>query len=144
MYYLVLGIVTLALVALCAYTFIDKNKAKELIDLLQHQLGELEKQLNKAKEEKNLVTIQLDDIRTKYNQSFERIDALNREKEDLVRQNAQCSKERSRLVTKVKDLECIAREKCKDVKEEVKVEMVKEDNPVKTKRPYKKREKKQD
>lgn len=47
-YYLVTGIITLALIALCAYSMADKTKAKQLINNLQKALQELEDKLGKA------------------------------------------------------------------------------------------------
>lgn len=47
-YYLVTGIITLALIALCAYSMADKTKAKQLINKLQKELQELEDKLGKA------------------------------------------------------------------------------------------------
>lgn len=86
-YYLVLGIVTLAFIAVLAYTMFDKTKAKKLIDKLQEELQEWEDRLVKSEKKTSDVKQSLENCTKQFDEMRVQRDNLkksNRELENLV------------------------------------------------------------
>lgn len=85
--YLVMGIVTLALIALCAFAMFDKTKAKKLIDKLQAELQDLEDRLVKSEKKTSDVRQSLENCTKQFEEMRVQRDNLkksNRELENLV------------------------------------------------------------
>lgn len=168
-YYLVTGIITLALIALCAFAMADKTKARQLINNLQKALQELEDKLDKAEKKAS-------ELKKRYDQSvklFEEMRTLrdglkrrNQELENLTLNCAEIEKSMREEIdfkdNRIKTLEDkIAKlsgelkakeqqevkveveETTQVVQEEVKAETTSEEKPKKVKRPYKRNQKKQ-
>lgn len=172
-YYLVTGIITLALIALCAFAMFDKTKAQKLINELQEKLDEMEQKLFKSEK-------RLSESKERYEKSVEQFDEMrvqrdalkksNRELENLVHNCNEVEKQMTEdlqfranriktLENKIAKLkkELKAKEEVKaveEVKEEIVPEVVKEEvkveetkteeaQPKKAKRPYKRSQKKQ-
>lgn len=86
-YYLVTGIVILALIALCAFAMFDKTKAKKLIDKLQEELQEWEDRLVKSEQKTSNVRQSLENCTKQFEEMRVQRDNLkksNRELENLV------------------------------------------------------------
>jgi chromosome segregation ATPase len=86
-YYLVLGIVTLAFIAVLAYAMFDKTKAKKLIDKLQEELQEWEDRLVKSEKKTSDVRQSLENCTKQFDEMRVQRDNLkksNRELENLV------------------------------------------------------------
>jgi chromosome segregation ATPase len=86
-YYLVLGIVTLAFIAVLAYAMFDKTKAKKLIDKLQEELQEWEDRLVKSEKKTSDVKQSLENCTKQFDEMRVQRDNLkksNRELENLV------------------------------------------------------------
>lgn len=86
-YYLVLGIATLALVAVLAFAMFDKTKAKKLIDKLQEELQEWEDRLVKSEKKTSDVRQSLENCTKQFDEMRVQRDNLkksNRELENLV------------------------------------------------------------
>jgi chromosome segregation ATPase len=173
-YYLVLGIVTLAFIAVLAYAMFDKTKAKKLIDKLQEELQEWEDRLVKSEKKTSDVRQSLENCTKQFDEMRVQRDNLkksNRELENLVHNCNEVEKQMSEdlqfkanriktLESKIAKLkkELKAKEEVKaveEVKEEIVPEVVKEEvkveetkteetQPKKAKRPCKKNQKKQD
>lgn len=173
-YYLVTGIITLALIAVLAFAMFDKTKAKKLIDKLQEELQEWEDRLVKSEKKTSDVRQSLEQCTKQFEEMRVQRDALkksNRELENLVHNCNEVEKQMSEdlqfkanriktLENKIAKLkkELKAKEEVKvaeEVKEEIVPEVVKEDvkveetkteeaQPKKAKRPYKRSQKKQD
>lgn len=172
-YYLVTGIITLALIALCAFAMFDKTKAKKLIDKLQEELQNLEDKLVKSekktfdvKQSLENCTKQFDELRVqrdnlkKSNRELENLVHNCNEVEKTMREEIEFKGNRIKtLESKIAKLkkELKAKEEVKaveEVKEEIVPEVVKEEvkveetkteeaQPKKAKRPYKRSQKKQ-
>ena len=172
-YYLVLGIVTLAFIAVLAYAMFDKTKAKKLIDKLQEELQEWEDRLVKSEQKTSDVRQSLENCTKQFDEMRVQRDNLkksNRELENLVHNCNEVEKQMTEdlqfkanriktLESKIAKLkkELKAKEDVKvveEVKEEIVPEVVKEDvkveetkteeaQPKKAKRPYKRSQKKQ-
>lgn len=172
-YYLVTGIITLALIALCAYAMFDKTKAKKLIDKLQEELQEWEDRLVKSEKKTSNVKQSLEQCTKQFDELRVQRDNLkksNRELENLVHNCNEVEKQMAEdlqfkanriktLENKIAKLkkELKAKEEVKaveEVKEEIVPEVVKEEvkveetkteeaQPKKAKRPYKRSQKKQ-
>ena len=173
-YYLVTGIVTLALIALCAFAMFDKTKAKKLIDKLQEELQEWEDRLVKSEQKTSNVRQSLENCTKQFEEMRVQRDNLkksNRELENLVHNCNEVEKQMAEdlqfkanriktLESKIAKLkkELKAKEDVKvveEVKEEIVPEVVKEEikveetkteeaQPKKAKKPYKRSQKKQD
>ena len=173
-YYLVMGIVTLAFIAVLAYAMFDKTKAKKLIDKLQEELQEWEDRLVKSEQKTSDVRQSLENCTKQFDEMRVQRDNLkksNRELENLVHNCNEVEKQMTEdlqfkanriktLESKIAKLkkELKAKEEVKvaeEVKEEIIPEVVKEEVKVeetkteeaqtkKAKRPYKKNQKKQD
>lgn len=173
-YYLVVGIVTLAFIAVLAYAMFDKTKAKKLIDKLQEELQEWEDRLVKSEKKTSDVKQSLENCTKQFDEMRVQRDNLkksNRELENLVHNCNEVEKQMAEdlqfkanriktLESKIAKLkkELKAKEEVKvveEVKEEIVPEVVKEEvkveetkteeaQPKKAKRPYKKSQKKQD
>lgn len=173
-YYLVVGIVTLAFIAVLAYAMFDKTKAKKLIDKLQEELQEWEDRLVKSEQKTSNVRQSLENCTKQFDEMRVQRDNLkksNRELENLVhncnevektmREEIEFKANRIKtLESKIAKLkkELKAKEEVKvaeEVKEEIVPEVVKEEvkveetkteeaQPKKAKRPYKRSQKKQD
>jgi chromosome segregation ATPase len=173
-YYLVLGIVTLAFIAVLAYAMFDKTKAKKLIDKLQEELQEWEDRLVKSEKKTSDVKQSLENCTKQFDEMRVQRDNLkksNRELENLVHNCNEVEKQMAEdlqfkanriktLESKIAKLkkELKAKEEVKvveEVKEEIIPEVVKEEvkveetkteeaQPKKAKRPYKRSQKKQD
>lgn len=86
-YYLVLGIATLAFIAVLAYAMFDKTKAKKLIDKLQEELQEWEDRLVKSEQKTSNVRQSLENCTKQFEEMRVQRDNLkksNRELENLV------------------------------------------------------------
>lgn len=86
-YYLVVGIVTLAFIAVLAYAMFDKTKAKKLIDKLQEELQEWEDRLVKSEQKTSDVRQSLENCTKQFDEMRVQRDNLkksNRELENLV------------------------------------------------------------
>ena len=86
-YYLVVGIVTLAFIAVLAYAMFDKTKAKKLIDKLQEELQEWEYRLVKSEQKTSNVRQSLENCTKQFEEMRVQRDNLkksNRELENLV------------------------------------------------------------
>lgn len=79
-YYLVTGIITLALIALCAFAMFDKTKAQKLINELQEKLDEMEQKLFKSEKK-------LSDSKERYEKSVEQFDELRVQRDNLKKSN---------------------------------------------------------
>jgi chromosome segregation ATPase len=173
-YYLVLGIVTLAFIAVLAYAMFDKTKAKKLIDKLQEELQEWEDRLVKSEKKTSDVRQSLENCTKQFDEMRVQRDNLkksNKELENLVHNCNEVEKQMSEdlqfkanriktLESKIAKLkkELKAKEEVKaveEVKEEIVPEVVTEEvkvqetkteeaQPKKAKRPYKRSQKKQD
>ena len=173
-YYLVMGIVTLAFIAVLAYAMFDKTKAKKLIDKLQEELQEWEDRLVKSEQKTSNVRQSLENCTKQFEEMRVQRDNLkksNRELENLVHNCNEVEKQMAEdlqfkanriktLESKIANLkkELKAKEEVKvveEVEEEIVPEVVKEDvkveetkteetQPKKAKRPYKRSQKKQD
>lgn len=173
-YYLVLGIATLAFIAVLAFAMFDKTKAKKLIDKLQEELQEWEDRLVKSEKKTLDVRQSLEQCTKQFDEMRVQRDNLkksNRELENLVHNCNEVEKQMAEdlqfkanriktLESKIAKLkkELKAKEEVKaaeEVKEEIVPEVVKEDvkveetkteeaQPKKAKRPYKRSQKKQD
>ena len=172
--YLVMGIVTLAFIAVLAYAMFDKTKAKKLIDRLQEELQEWEDRLVKSEKKTSDVKQSLENCTKQFDEMRVQRDNLkksNRELENLVHNCNEVEKQMAEdlqfkanriktLESKIAKLkkELKAKEEVKaveEVKEEIVPEVVKEEvkveetkteetQPKKAKRPYKRSQKKQD
>ena len=173
-YYLVLGIVTLALVGVCAFMFLNKTKKLVIINKLQEELQDLEDRLVKSEKKTSDVrqslencTKQFDELRVqrdnlkKSNRELENLVHNCNEVEKTMREEIEFKANRIKtLESKIAKLkkELKAKEEVKvaeEVKEEIVPEVVKEEvkveetkteeaQPKKAKKPYKKNQKKQD
>lgn len=173
-YYLVLGIVTLAFIAVLAYAMFDKTKAKKLIGKLQEELQEWEDRLVKSEKKTSDVRQSLENCIKQFDEMRVQRDNLkksNKELENLVHNCNEVEKQMAEdlqfkanriktLENKIAKLkkELTAKEEVKaveEVKEEIVPEVVKEEVKVeetkteatqtkKAKRPYKRSQKKQD
>lgn len=86
-YYLVLGIATLAFIAVLAFAMFDKTKAKKLIDKLQEELQEWEDRLVKSEKKTSDVKHSLENCTKQFDELRVQRDNLkksNRELENLV------------------------------------------------------------
>lgn len=172
--YLVMGIVTLAFIAVLAYAMFDKTKAKKLIDKLQEELQEWEDRLVKSEKKTSDVRQSLEQCTKQFDEMRVQRDNLkksNRELENLVHNCNEVEKQMAEdlqfkanriktLESKIAKLkkELKAKEEVKvaeEVKEEIVPEVVKEEvkveetkteeaQPKKAKRPCKRSQKKQD
>lgn len=172
-YYLVVGIVTLAFIAVLAYAMFDKTKAKKLIDKLQEELQEWEDRLVESEKKTSDVRQSLENCTKQFDEMRVQRDNLkksNRELENLVHNCNEVEKQMAEdlqfkanriktLESKIAKLkkELKAKEEVKvaeEVKEEIVPEVVKEEGkveetkteeaqPKKTRRPYKRSQKKQ-
>lgn len=79
-YYLVTGIITLALIALCAFAMFDKTKAQKLINELQEKLDEMEQKLFKSEKK-------LSDSKERYEKSVEQFDEMRVQRDALKKSN---------------------------------------------------------
>lgn len=169
-YYLVTGIITLALIALCAYSMADKTKARQLINKLQKELQELKDKLVKAENKalnfkdryetnvklfEELQNVSIEDKKTIKTLTAELELKTNNYKEVERTLNERLELKENRIKTlenKVAELKAELSVKVEEkadvvevVKEEVKAEETKteEVQPKKMKKPYKRIQKKQ-
>lgn len=95
-YYLVLGIVTLALVGVCAFMFLNKTKKLVIINKLQEELQELEDKLVKSEKMTSLVRQSLEACTKQFDEMRVQRDNLkksNRELENLVHNGNEVEKQ---------------------------------------------------
>lgn len=171
-YYLVTGIITLALIALCAYSMADKTKAKQLINKLQKELQELEDKLGKAenkaldfkdrwdksvklfeelqsvsaKDKKTIKTL-TDEFELKTNNYKEVERTLNERlelKENRIKTlENKVAELKAELLVKIEEKAEVVEVVKEDVKAETTEEVAIEEKPKKVKKPYKRIQKKQ-
>lgn len=79
-YYLVTGIITLALIALCAFAMFDKTKAQKLINELQEKLDEMEQKLFKSEKK-------LSDSKDRYEKSVQQFEEMRVQRDALKKSN---------------------------------------------------------
>lgn len=109
-YYLVTGIITLALIALCAFAMADKTKARQLINNLQKALQELEDKLDKAEKK-------VSEFKKRYEQSVKLFEEMRAQKEGLNRRN--------------KELEILTHN-CAEIEKSMREDIEFKDNRIKT------------
>lgn len=171
-YYLVTGIITLALIALCAFSMADKTKAKQLINKLQKELQELEDKLGKAenkalnfkdrwdksvklfeelqsvsaKDKKTIKTL-TDELELKTNNYKEVERTLNERlelKENRIKTlENKVAELKAELLVKVEEKAEVVEVVKEDVKAETTEEVAIEEKSKKVKKPYKRIQKKQ-
>lgn len=133
--YLVMGIVTLAFIAVLAYAMFDKTKAKKLIDKLQEELQEWEDRLVKSEKKTSDVRQSLENCTKQFEEMRVQRDALkksNRELENLVHNCNEVEKQMSEdlqfKANRIKTLENKIAKLKKELKakEEVKAEVATE------------------
>lgn len=171
-YYLVTGIITLALIALCAFSMADKTKAKQLINQLQKALQELEDKLVKAEkkasefkdryetnvklfeelqnvcaEDKKTIKTLTAELELKTNNYKEVERTLNERlelKENRIKTlENKVAELKAELSVKVEEKAEVVEVVKEDVKAETTEEVAIEEKPKKMKKPYKRIQKKQ-
>lgn len=134
-YYLVLGIATLAFIAVLAFAMFDKTKAKKLIDKLQEELQEWEDRLVKSEKKTSDVKHSLENCTKQFEEMRVQRDALkksNRELETLVHNCNEVEKQMAEdlqfKANRIKTLESKIAKLKKELKakEEVKAEVATE------------------
>lgn len=171
-YYLVTGIITLALIALCAYSMADKTKARQLINKLQKELQELKDKLTKAEnkalnfkdryetnvklfeelqnvsaEDKKAIKTLTNELELKTNNYKEVERTLNERlelKENRIKTlESKVAELKAELSVKVEEKAEVVEVVKEEVKAETKEEVAIEEKPKKMKKPYKRIQKKQ-
>lgn len=171
-YYLVTGIITLALIALCAFSMANETKAKQLINKLQKALQELEDKLSKAeyraldfkdrwdksvklfeelqnvsiKDKKTIKTLTAElELKTNNNKEVERTlnERLELKENRIKTLENKVAELKSELSVKVEEKADVVEVVKEDVKAETKEEVAIEEKPKKAKKPYKRIQKKQ-
>lgn len=171
-YYLVTGIITLALIALCAYSMADKTKARQLINKLQKELQELKDKLVKAEnkaldfknrwdksaklfeelqsvsaEDKKKIKTLTSELELKTNNYKEVERTLNERlelKENRIKTlENKVAELKAELSVKVEEKAEVVEVVKEDVKAETTEEVAIEEKPKKMKKPYKRIQKKQ-
>lgn len=171
-YYLVTGIITLALIALCAYSMADKTKAKQLINKLQKELQELEDKLGKAEnkalnfkdryetnvklfeelqnvssEDKKTIKTLTAELELKTN-NYKEVERSFNERLELKENRIKTLENKvaelkAELSVKVEEKADVVEVVKEDVKAETTEEVAIEEKPKKMKKPYKRIQKKQ-
>lgn len=132
-YYLVVGIVTLAFIAVLAYAIFDKTKAKKLIDKLQEELQEWEDRLVKSEQKTSNVRQSLENCTKQFEEMRVQRDNLkksNRELENLVHNCNEVEKQMTEdlqfKANRIKTLENKIAELKKELKAKEEVKVVEE------------------